>query len=61
MLHGIDVAGDLGDIIAEAGGRAIDLVAQEIRKGGLGAFDLGGEHGFFPDVGVEEKTRIRKE
>ena len=60
VLHGINVAGDFRDIIAEAGGGAINFVAQEIGKRRLGALDLGGEDGFFPDVGIEEKPGIRQ-
>jgi hypothetical protein len=36
-------------------------MAQQVGEGGLGALDLGGEHGFLPDVGVDEKFRVRQD
>jgi hypothetical protein len=61
MLHGIDVAGNLRDILVKRSRSAIDLMAKQIGERRLGAFDLRREDGFLPDVGVEEKPRIRQE
>lgn len=57
VLHGNDVARDLGDIITEVEWSAVDLVLQEVGKGRLGAFDLGREDGLLSDIGVEKWER----
>ena len=61
MLHGIDIAGNLRYILTQGSGSAVDFMTEQVGKRRLGALDLRGEDGFFPDVSVEEKPGIRQE
>ena len=53
-----DVVGDLGDVVERYAGRLVELEHQQIGQRGLCAFDLAGEHGLAPHVGVEEKIGL---
>ena len=48
-------------VVERRAGRFLQLEEQEVGKRGLGALDLGREHRLTPDVGIEEKVRIRQQ
>jgi hypothetical protein len=60
MIEGGDVVTDLPHIIKRDARLFVHLKEEKIGKGRLGALDHGGEHGFFSDVGVQEKGDIRQ-
>ena len=55
------VVGHLDDVVERNAGRLVHLEEQEIGQRRLGALDLGGQQGLFPDVAVEKKVRIRQQ
>jgi len=59
--HGIDVVGDFADVVDRLAGGGVRLEAQEIGQGGLGAFDLRGQHRLLADVHVEEERVVGQE
>ena len=57
MVHGGNVVRNLADIVQWNAGRFLGFEEQQIRQGGLGALDLGGQHRFLADVHVKEDRR----
>lgn len=61
VMEGGDVARDLDHVVERHPRRLVDLEQQEIREGGLRAFDLRGENGFLADVRVQEVGPVREQ
>jgi hypothetical protein len=58
MLQPRHVAGDLDHVVEGNGRGFLQFEEQQIGEGRLGAFDLGGEQGLPPHIGVEEQLGI---
>jgi hypothetical protein len=56
-----DVVGDLGYVVQRHARRFIQLEEEQIRERRLRPLDLGGEHRFLSDVGVEEERLVREQ
>ena len=57
MFERRHVVRDFDDVIERRAWRSLQFEQQKIGQRGLRPLDLGGEHGFFSNVGVEEQMR----
>ena len=61
VVHGRDVVADFANVVDRYAGLLVEFEKQEVREGGLRAFDHRGEDRLFADIGVEEEGHVRQQ